>query len=52
MIIINTCFRLINLCLLGAKTCNKFLKKKKDKSEKIFLCYYTSVVICVHLYNH
>lgn len=23
--------------------------KKKKRSEKIFLCYYTSVHICVHI---
>ena len=40
--------RLIKICFLGAKR----LRKKYDKSEKIFLCYYTSVRICVHIYSH
>lgn len=35
--------------LIGCIACIKFLKKQ---SEKIFLCYYTSVHICVHIYSH
>lgn len=37
-----------NTHLLAAKPCNRLLGGKK-RSEKIFLCYYTSVHICVHI---